>query len=92
MAVTAAGTLSKLRVNVTTAPGASPRGWTIYVRKNGVNTTVTCSIGTGATSCTDITHTVTFAATDTLSLGITASATAPTNLGRIGWVANYAGS
>jgi hypothetical protein len=70
------GTISNFTATVTTAPQAG-RTWTFTVRKAGAGTTVTCTISNPATSCTDSTHSVTFASGDLISIGV-ASAGNPT--------------
>jgi len=65
------------------------------VRKNGVDTAVTCEIDDTSspnTSCSDTTHTIGFTAdTDVISIGVTA----PTNAGKtsaaatVRWTAKY---
>jgi hypothetical protein len=63
-----AGTLSSLFIKVDSNPGGTSITYT--VRKNGVNTAVTCAIAGGAaTTCSDVTHTVVFAAGDLISIG-----------------------
>jgi hypothetical protein len=46
-----AGTLGTVTARASVSPGASPNAWTVTLRLNGTNNG-TCSIGTGATSCT----------------------------------------
>jgi hypothetical protein len=63
-----AGTLSNFFVKVDSNPGGTSITYT--VRKNGANSVVTCAIAGGAaTSCSDVTHTVAFAAGDLISIG-----------------------
>ncbi len=72
-AVPSAGTLSGLRVFTSATPGNS-NSWTFTIRKNSQSTGVTCTVsGSSANSCTDTTHTITFAATDTIDLVATPS-------------------
>ena len=60
------GTVSKLVLHVSgTLSGATA---TLIVRKNGANTSVTCTIPDGASTCMDLVNTVTFADGDLLSL------------------------
>ncbi len=62
-----AGTVGNFTVFLETAPSTGS-SWTLTLRKNGVDTAVTCTVsGTGQT-CSDATHTVTFAAGDLVSV------------------------
>lgn len=61
-----AGTLRNLRARLNTAPGGTET-LTVTVNKNGVNTAVTCTLTGAATTCTDVSNTVAFAAGDGLS-------------------------
>jgi hypothetical protein len=62
------GTASKLVVSLTAAPGAGG-SVTIRIRKNGVNTALTCTVsGSTATTCTDKVNSVTFSDGDLLSI------------------------
>jgi hypothetical protein len=71
-------TLSELRaVSSAAVPAANTVVFT--VRKNGADTSLTCTIGAGATSASDITHSVDFGQSDRFSIKIVASATAGTN-------------
>ncbi len=65
-----AGTLSNLCVLLNKAPqnGAGNQQIVFTVFKNGVATGVTCTIAENATNATDITHTVSFAVGDTITL------------------------
>jgi hypothetical protein len=63
------GTASKLVFNVSSALSGATA--TITVRKNGANTTLTCTIPDGGSSCTDLVNTVAFADGDLLSLSYT---------------------
>jgi hypothetical protein len=56
------GTLS----NFTFTFRANTSKYTVTVQKNGVNTAITCTILSSAKSCSDTTHTVTFAQSDTV--------------------------
>lgn len=70
------GTLKNLRIKVSTSPGVG-QTYTYTVMKNGVATTITCTIsGAAATTASDLTHTVTVAAGDTYSVRMVESATA----------------
>jgi len=61
-----AGLLRYLYVTATTAP--STQGVNFTVRKNGVDTSITCLMAAAGNSASDISHTVTFAAGDEISL------------------------
>jgi hypothetical protein len=65
-----AGTLSEFYVTLNGSPG-SGRGYTFVVRKNGVNTLVTCTISGTATTGSDVTNSVSFAAGDKISIRVT---------------------
>jgi hypothetical protein len=60
-----AGTASTLVVTLITPPGTSV---TVTLRKNFVDTLLTCTITSAAQTCKDGTHTVLFADNDILSL------------------------
>jgi hypothetical protein len=60
-----AGVASLLVVTVTAAPGTTV---TVTIRKNGVDTALTCSIGATATGCKNNTTQVAFADNDLLSV------------------------
>lgn len=59
-------TISKLYVQALTGPTGN--GITLTVRKNGVDTALTCVLAVAGTQAADTTHSVTFAAGDTLSV------------------------
>lgn len=61
------GTASKLVVSRVVAPGAG-HSITVTIRKNGVNTALTCTISGTATTCTDTADSVTFSDGDLLSI------------------------
>ena len=63
------GTLSHLKVLVTTAPGTGA-GWTLTVDKNESATALTCSVTGAATSCNDASL-VAVVGGDQLDLGVT---------------------
>jgi hypothetical protein len=63
------GTLSDLRVELTTAPGTGA-SWTLTVDKNGSATALSCTIPVAATTCGDASL-VTVVAGDTLDLDVT---------------------
>ena len=62
------GTIAGLQVRTNSTPGNSPNRYDFTVSVNGTLTTVTCSIGTGQTSCNDSTHSVAISSGDTVSL------------------------
>jgi hypothetical protein len=64
--VATAGTIRNLRVKAGTAGFAAGSG-VMTLRKNAVDTTITCTIGTG-TTCNDTTHNFTVVAGDLISL------------------------
>jgi hypothetical protein len=65
-----AGTVKNFYVLAQQGPGTG-NSWTMTLRKNGANTSVTCTISNLATQCSDTTHTAVFAAGDLISIGIT---------------------
>jgi hypothetical protein len=64
--VASAGTIRNLRVKSGTAGFAAGSG-VMTLRKNAVDTTITCTVGTG-TTCSDTTHNFTVVAGDLISL------------------------
>jgi hypothetical protein len=62
-----AGTVKSFYIFVETAPsvGAS---WTFTLRKNGVDTAVTCTVAGTAQVCSDATHSASFVAGDLISV------------------------
>jgi hypothetical protein len=86
--VPAAGTLSSLQVEVSAAPGTTTgggaRSLVMTVRKNGANTSLVCTVTGSATSCSDPSDTVAFAAGDTLDLQLVPTAFM-TPVGNLTW-------
>lgn len=70
-----AGTISKFYINTSAAP-VGVQTYTITMRKNATNQSVTCTITGAATSCNDTTNSFTVAAGDNVSVQIVLSATA----------------
>lgn len=66
ISASAAGTMTNLYCNVTTAPGIGNQ-WVVTLRKAGVSQTLTCTITGAATTCNDTTHSFSFAQGDLLS-------------------------
>lgn len=60
-------TLDRLRVSVDTAPGTG-KNFVFTVLKNGVATSLTCTISGTNTNAQDLTHSVSFVAGDTITL------------------------
>ena len=54
-------------MDLVTAPGVGASA-TVTLRKNGVNTALTCTISGTATSCSDTTNSVTYADGDVLAV------------------------
>jgi hypothetical protein len=80
-----AGTLSHFTVNFFAAVSAST---VLVVEKNGVATSITCTVPAGGKTCSDATHTVSFAPSETVLVhatyaGVLNSGTNPS------WSANY---
>jgi len=84
--IPAAGTVKNFFVFVDTVPGVG-QSWTFTVRKTGVNTAVTCTIGAAAQTCSDTTNTAVFAAGELISIGIASSAAPAATSGR--WAAQF---
>lgn len=74
------GTLSNFTFYVKYAPGGTATR-TMTLRDNGVSTSVTCTIASGSNSCTDSTHTASFAVGDYATLGVTVSGTPAASTG-----------
>ena len=83
------GTLSELRVRLSAAAGGAGSSYAFTVRKNGVDTSVTCTIAVAATSCSDTTNSVSFSAGDLISVLADPSATQPTDNLEVRWTAKY---
>ena len=81
-----AGAASKLRVRLTAAPGGAGVV-TVTVRKNGVNTALTCSVVGSTTTCQDEVAAVVFADGDRLSIFYTESSGSAS--ARISWSIRY---
>ncbi len=74
-------TISNLRLDCVTAPGAG-KSYTYTVQKNGADTALTVQIsGTSPLTQTDSTHSVAFAAGDTISLKSVPAGSSPTSPG-----------
>lgn len=85
-AMPVAGTLSDLRVRLDTAPGAG-KSYAFTVRKNGADTSVTCTVSEAATSCSDTTNTAIFFSGDLISIESVPTGT-PT-AAAMRWTAKY---
>src|SRR5438094_10251743 len=57
------GSLSRLHIRLTAAPGAG-RSYTFALMKNGAATGLTCTVANVATACTDVINAVAIAAGD----------------------------
>jgi len=64
------GTAGKLVVSLTIAPGAGHSA-TVTIRKNGVNTSLSCTVSGASTTCADTTDIVAFSDGDLLSVQYT---------------------
>ena len=80
------GTVTSLRAFVNQAPGGSD-SWTVRLRKNAANATLTCTISGAATSCS-ASGTDTFAAGDRMGVEFTEGGAAASTLGS-GWSACF---
>jgi len=87
-AMPVAGTLKNFFLRRDT-PLAGGTSIAYTVRKNGADTAVTCTITTvsGASTCSDLTHSVAFAAGDLISIGAVRTGTPTTQPTR--WTAQY---
>jgi hypothetical protein len=83
-----AGTLNNFYVRIDSALAAT-NSETYTVRKNAVDTALTCTITSvgGAVTCSDTTHSVSFAAGDLISIGTAHTGVVPTSGAR--WTAHY---
>ena len=70
-----------LRVLSPTAPGAGKDPWTVVLRDDAANTSLTCIIDEANTSCTDMTDIVSIAAGSKLAVSVSAAGSdaAPTD-------------
>jgi hypothetical protein len=59
----------------------------LVVEKNGANTAITCTVASGANTCSDNTHTIAFAASDTILVHATYSG--PNTGTNPSWIATY---
>jgi hypothetical protein len=85
-----AGEMSNLYVRLNNSPGGS-NSYTFTIRKNGIDSSLTCTIMGSATSCSDIdpAHSVTFDAGDLISVKAVPSSPAPTAR-TMRWTAKFA--
>lgn len=74
------GTISNLYVTAAGVTQPSTGSMVVTVRKDGANTTLTCTIAAGSSSgCTDTTDSFTFAAGDWITVGLQNNATSVSN-------------
>jgi len=85
--IPASGTLKNFFVFIEAAPGGAT-SWTFSARRNGANTTLTCTISGAATSCSDMTHSAAFVPGDLISVQIISSGVPAA--ARMQWTAQYA--
>jgi hypothetical protein len=71
------GNISNFYVVLDVSPG-SGKSYTFVVRKNGVDTSITCTISDTNTTGSDLTHSVSFTAGDYISICVIPSAGSPT--------------
>jgi hypothetical protein len=69
-AVWYAGTLSNFTFKTS---AVTSKAWTVTVFKNGAATAITCTVASGAQTCSDSTHSVAFAVTDQIQVQVTYS-------------------
>lgn len=67
----AGGVIDRLYVHVSTAPTAG-NSWVFTLYKNGVSTGLTCTVADAAVTANDVTHTVSIAAADRISVEMVA--------------------
>jgi collagen triple helix repeat protein len=85
------GTLSLLNVAIEIPAGNAPNAWQFFVRRNGVDTEVTCSISGTVTTCSsDPAQSVVFQAGDKIS--IRAQGTADPTDAEMRWTAKFVSS
>jgi len=75
-----AGKISNMYIKCTT--GSTTQGWTVFVRKNTANTTITATVAAAATTGSDLVDSATVAAGDLLSVslvGVAGITVAPVN-------------
>jgi hypothetical protein len=78
-----AGTLRNLRIQADVAPGAA-KSWIVTVEKNGSDSTLTAQLsGASQTTASDLSHTVSVAAGDAISIKVAPAGTPAA--ARIGW-------
>jgi hypothetical protein len=77
------GIVKNLQVSVQNAPGSS-KIWTIIVRKNTSDTSVSCTITNTSTGCSDMTHAETFSTGDLFDIQISPTGT-PANSTYLSW-------
>jgi hypothetical protein len=85
-AMTVAGTLSRLRVRLTSAPGAG-KSYAVVVRRDGADTSLGCSVAGASQACADDDHAVPFDEGSLISLRVQPSGT-PTGAD-MSWTARY---
>jgi hypothetical protein len=86
-----AGTMSGFRGFLNDPPnnGGGTQAYVVTVRKNGVDTAITCTISEAARTCSSASS-VAFLEGDLLSVRITATSTSgPVTDGRFTWVATF---
>ena len=66
--VSTPGTIDSLYVELTDDPGTSPDAYTFTLRKNGADTTLTCTITANDTSGSDVVHSVAVVAGDVIDI------------------------
>jgi hypothetical protein len=81
-----AGTLSNFYVHLSGSPG-NGRSFTFFVRVDGADTVVTCSVSDANTSCSDTTHSVAIGAGSLIA--IRAVATGNPTARSFGWTALF---
>lgn len=79
------GTLKRLTIRTTAAPGGSDTA-VFTVRQNNADTSLTCTVSGAGTTCNDDSNTVSVTVSDTIELKVVTSATAATLGWNHGWV------
>jgi hypothetical protein len=87
-----AGTVSKFDVRLNANAGPAGSSFTFTVRKNGVDTGITCTVSGATSTCSDIANNAVFAANDLISISIVPSAADPTDHLDARWSAVFTSS
>ena len=89
LTVPAAGTMSRLSIGLSAQAGNTGTSYTFTLRKNGVNTSVTCTITFTQTSCNDLVNSASFVAGDTFAIAAVPSASQPSDNLEVRWSMSF---